>query len=129
MRDVVLKNPFLKMIRNLFLTNRLVLFGRINNISEEQEQEVLDYIKSHYIKESSDYPGPLPEFNQQAALWSSKILFYAAQLVMYREHKASSLTSFFSKFYSSSIDFCNNYIRPVFEIFTEHSKIFGTDRC
>lgn len=91
-------NSFYKMIENLFLTNKLVLFGRINVINSEQEQEVLELLEIHYNNESIGYPNIPPPFEKEAASWSSKILFHAAQLVMYREHSGETLESFFPTF-------------------------------
>lgn len=92
---MILRNPFYKMIENLLLTNTLVLYGQINEITVEQEKEVLEFLESYYQKESINYPNTPPAFDKEAAAWSSKILFYAAQLVMYREHTGDTLSVFF----------------------------------
>ena len=92
---MTLKNPFFKMVEHLLLTNTLVLFGRINKVTVEQEKQVVTLLETYYNKESIDYPGISPQFDQEAAAWSSKVLFYAAQLVMYREHSGDTLSDFF----------------------------------
>jgi len=83
------------MMSNLLTTNKLALFGRINTITEAQELEVLTLLETTYKNESIGYPDTAPDFDKQAASWSSKILFYAAQLVMYRQHSGEQLSSFF----------------------------------
>lgn len=90
--------PFYKMIKNLFETNSLVLFGQISNIPLQQETDVAQFIESYYRDESLGYPAKPLKYDKAAAIWSSKILFHAAQLVMYREHNADSLESFFPKY-------------------------------
>lgn len=91
-------NPFYKMIENLLRTNKIVLFGRMDVISLEQEKQVLELLENHYNRESIGYPNIPPPFEKEAAIWSSKILFYATQLVMYREHSGHSLANFFPRF-------------------------------
>lgn len=86
-----LSNPFYRMIERLLGANELVLFGRINNISEKQSESVLGLLRGYYDKEAKAYPFVAPIFNKEAALWSSKVLFHAAQLLMYREHEADSI--------------------------------------
>ena len=86
------------MVDNLLHTNTLVLYGRIDEVTAEQEEGVVQLLASHYTKASIDYPGTPPQFEKEAAAWSSKILFYAAQLVMYREHSGESLGVFFPKY-------------------------------
>jgi len=86
------------MIDNLFQTEKLVLFGRIDSVSEEEQSEVIKLLEAHFNLESLDYPNPTPLFHRDAAIWSSTILFHAAQLVMYREHNSDSLKNFFPDF-------------------------------
>ena len=81
-------NPMLRTIENLFLTHKLVLFGRIDRVSEQQSNQVLAFLEDFYNEESIDYPSLAPKLHDEVAIWSSKILFHSAQLVMYREHKA-----------------------------------------
>jgi len=95
MQETNQSNPFYKMIKNLFLTNSLVLFGRIDEVTVAQEEQVIWLLEYYYSKEAIGYPDIAPPFDKEAAAWSSKILFYAAQLVMYREHSGDTLVSFF----------------------------------
>ena len=92
------EGSFYKMIKHLFETNSLVLFGQISKISKEKETAVVQFIESYYEDESKGYPYTPLKFDKSAAVWSSKIVFHAAQLVMYREHDAESLESFFPEY-------------------------------
>lgn len=87
-----LSNPFYRMIDRLMGANELVLFGRINDVSEAQSVAVVDLLNKRYVNEAVGYPFVAPTFDKEAATWSSKVLFHAAQLMMYREHEAESLT-------------------------------------
>jgi len=90
--------PFFQTIENLVHTNELVLFGRIEHIEPIQEQLVVKLLEMKYGMVSGNYPHTPPAFDEHAALWSSKILFHAAQLVMYRQHDAESLSNYFPQF-------------------------------
>lgn len=86
------------MLENLFRTNNVVLYGRIDSISEEQELEVVLLLEEMYTYESLGYPEMAPDFNRSAAVWSSKVLYYAAQLVLYREHNEETITDLFTDY-------------------------------
>lgn len=75
-----------------------MLYGRIHQITPAQEQPVIHLLKTTYAEESLGYPFQAPPFHEEAANWSSKILFYTAQLVMYREHDAETLTEIITPF-------------------------------
>ncbi len=92
------ENPFYRMIECLVNTNEVVLYGRIDQVDEHDEQPVVDLLKRTYEEESIGYPFQPPPFDEAAANWSSKILFYTAQLVMYREHDAETLTEIITPF-------------------------------
>lgn len=92
------ENPFYRMIKHLFNNKELVLFGRIDQIKSGLELPVINLLQEKYNDESLGYPYNAPPFDKQSAYWSSKILFYTAQLVMYREHDASALTDIIKPF-------------------------------
>jgi len=91
-------NPFYRMIDCLLKTNEVVLYGRINQINTAHEQPVIKLLASTYMEESQGYPFQAPPFNEAAAIWSSKIVFYTAQLILYREHDANTLTEIITPF-------------------------------
>lgn len=86
------KNPFYRMMECLLKTNEVVLYGRIHQIKPKHELPVIQLLQTIYKEEAADYPFQAPPFNEEAANWSSKLLFYTAQLVLYREHDAETLT-------------------------------------
>lgn len=93
-RSEMNENPFYRMIKNLFLTEDLVLYGQIDTITEAHAAAVLGFLSKFYQEEAVGYPGAAPEFHQASADWSAKILFHASQLVMYRAHSGESLIQF-----------------------------------
>lgn len=86
------KNPFYRMMECLLTTNEVVLYARIDKIKPKHEPAVINLLKTSYEEESIGYPFQAPPFDEAAANWSSKLLFYTAQLVLYREHDAETLT-------------------------------------
>jgi len=98
MQAISKSKPFFQAIENLLDTNELVLFGRIEEIDPKEEALVIGLLRHKYRFEAANYPFVVPPFDEQTALWSSKILFYAAQLVMYREHEADVFSDYFPQF-------------------------------
>ncbi len=88
-------NPFLKMMQRLLLHNELVLYGLVLEVDEDQVLEVIVLLYEIYNVESKNFRGEAPKFDKEAAKWSSKILFHAAQFLMYRDHKPELLENFF----------------------------------
>ena len=95
MQGTHIENPFLQTIQNLFHTNKLVLTGRFHELSPEQAQQVGEFLRQIYQEEAMGYPHTGPLFHEEAALYAAKLLFYAAQLVPHRGHKAEALNRFF----------------------------------
>ena len=108
------------MIEMLIESNEMVLFGRLDEINQEQIAPVLIFLETQYNVECLGYPAIAPSFHQAAASWSSKLLFCAAQLMMYREHSAESLTDMIKPFSSSkstsailTADLCLRYLPSI----------------
>lgn len=80
------------MIHHLFDSNEVVLYGKVDLVDVEHEKPVIELLRKIYYTEALDYPYEPPKFDEKAASWSSKVLFYAAQLVMYRAHDSNSLS-------------------------------------
>jgi len=92
------KNHFYRMIHHLFDSNEVVLYGRVDFVDSDHQMPALDLLRKVYYAEALDYPYEAPTFEESAALWSSKILFYSAQLLMFREHDVSALSDIIEPF-------------------------------
>jgi len=80
-------------------TNEVVLYSRVDQVKPAHEQPVISFLKRTYDEEALGYPFQAPPFNEAAANWSSKMLFYTAQLVLYREHDANTLADIIVPFH------------------------------
>lgn len=56
-----------------------------------QEKEIILYLENEYYREVQDYPFKAPPFDSMAALWASKIVYYAALFVIYRKGSDQSI--------------------------------------
>lgn len=92
------KLPFLETIYHLRTIEQVILYNKMSTISKEEEEEVILFLETEYENEILDYPCVAPEFNREAAGWGAKTVYFAAQLVLYREHKISELDLFLPKY-------------------------------
>jgi MoxR-vWA-beta-propeller ternary system domain bpX4 len=56
---------------------------------------VIDFLLLQYEAELTDYPARPPEFDGDAALWAAKMVYVAAQLILFREHKEEAINDLF----------------------------------
>ncbi len=85
-------NHFLNMIKNLRQNEEILLYNNVLDVSDEHANEVINFLNQEYQKECLNYPNSHPKFNEDAALWAAKIIYNAAQLLLYRQHKETDLT-------------------------------------
>ncbi len=84
-------NLFLKMLRHLRLQEEVMLFGNVIEISQPEETQVMNFLRTEYEREILEYPYTPPPFNPEAALWAAKTIYLAAQLILYRESKLTQV--------------------------------------
>lgn len=89
-------NYFLQVIEHLRKHEEIILYGNILTI--RNETEVCDFLREEYELETKNYPFQPPEFNADAALWSAKIVYISAQLILYRENNKNDLASLISMY-------------------------------
>ena len=85
------KTSFLDTIYHLRTIEQIILYDKLITISKEEETDTVSFLETEYEREILDYPGIAPMFNATAGLWASKTVYFAAQLLLYREHKISDL--------------------------------------
>jgi hypothetical protein len=85
------KTSFLDTIYHLRTTEQIILYDKLITISKEEEIDTISFLETEYEREILDYPGIAPKFNVAAGLWASKTVYFATQLLLYREHKISDL--------------------------------------
>jgi hypothetical protein len=84
-------NLFLKMLQHLRHEEEVMLFGNVIDISKPEETQVVEFLRSAYELESLEYPYTPPSFNPEAALWAAKTIYFAAQLILYRDSKITKV--------------------------------------
>lgn len=84
-------NLYLKMLEHLRVYEEVMLYGNLLEVNAAHEKEAGIYLLSEYAEEQVDFPFVAPTFDETAALWASKIVYRASQLMLYRENKESDL--------------------------------------
>lgn len=85
------KTSFLDTIYHLRTIEQVILYDKLITISKEEETDTVSFLEAEYEREILEYPGTVPAFNQEAALWAAKTVYLAAQLLLNRAHKISDL--------------------------------------
>jgi hypothetical protein len=91
----MIKFPFFQMIQHLREKESVLLFGKLQAISEEELSAVAEFLSQEYQCEALDYPFQPPDFDDNAAIWSAQTIYLAAQLMLYREHRTENLLTLF----------------------------------
>lgn len=97
------KTPFLDTIYHLRSIEQVILYNKIVTVSRIEEIDTASFLETEYENEILEYPGVAPKFNSDASLWAARIVYSAAQLLLYREHKISDLNDFLPE-YKGEID-------------------------
>lgn len=112
--------PFLETIYHVRTIEQMILYNKMTEVSSKEERETILFLESEYENEILDYPGQAPDFHGEAALWGAKILYFAAQLLLFRDHKIEELPVFLPEFKSEinaqvllSADLCLRFLPQI----------------
>lgn len=89
---------FMNMIQSLRQKEEVILYANVLQTGEAEQREVTDFLHREYLIESLDYPSDSFSYNPEAALWGAKTVYFAAQLILYRNHPEKDLRTFFPAF-------------------------------
>ena len=89
------KTPFLETIYRLRSNEEIVIFEKQSATSGAEENEVIFFLETEYGNESVDYAYLAPPFHQPAVLWAAKIIYFGAQLLLFREETAKDIPGTF----------------------------------
>jgi hypothetical protein len=89
------KTPFIETICRLRNSEEIVVFEKQFSTNAAEEKEVAFFLETEYENESADYPFSAPPFNQAAAVWAAKIIYFGAQLLLFREETAKDINALF----------------------------------
>ncbi len=76
---------FTEMITRLYQQGEIVLYNNVLNIPADEALVTGDFLREVYDWEKQNYPFTAPEFDWTAALWSAKVVYFSAQLLLYRQ--------------------------------------------
>ncbi len=88
------------MIKTLRESEEVTLYYKNISSDPEEDQRVVDFLQAEYETEQAEYPGTSPEFDGVAALMAAKIVYVAAQLILFREQKEEALHDLFPADYT-----------------------------
>jgi hypothetical protein len=76
---------FTDMITRLYQYGEIVLYNNVLNILTDEALVTSEFLREVYDWEKKNYPFIPPDFDWTAALWSAKVVYFSAQLLLYRE--------------------------------------------
>lgn len=87
-------HSFLDTIHHLRKEQEVLIYNAMVNISQQEYDEVIDYLGREYENELLEYPSSAPGFDGKAALWGAKIIYFSAQLLLNRKNLPDSVQSY-----------------------------------
>ncbi len=76
----------------------IMLYGHVLYVNEQEAAEVLAFLKHEFQQESLSYPYKVPNFDESSALWAAKLVYIAAQLILYRKDNEADLATLLPNF-------------------------------
>lgn len=92
------KTPFIETIYRLRSNEEVVIFEKQFTTHAAEEKEVAFFLETEYENESADYPFTAPAFHQPSAVWAAKIIYFGAQLILFREETAKDINALFPEY-------------------------------
>ncbi len=117
-----IKLPLLETIYHLRTIEEVILYTKVLQISNKEEMDTLEFLRDEYEKERVNYPFQAPNFNEEAAYWASKIVYFSVQLLLNREDKEKQLQLLLPNFKGTinassclSADLCLRFLPQIVE--------------
>lgn len=117
-----ISTPFFDTISLLRNNEQVLLYTKLMAVPPAEALYVKEFLKNEYEKESTTYPKHFPAFDADAALWASKIIYHASQLILYRENKSTELENILPPFENTitasailSADLCLRFLPHILE--------------
>lgn len=86
--------PFLETIYHLRTIEQIILYNKVMQVTAEEENEIIAFLQNEFEREQLNYPFEAPNFNANAALWASKIVYFSAQFLLNRQNTHKDLNAF-----------------------------------
>jgi len=94
-------NYLFHFIENIRKNQRVILYNNILEIDKDDLSETVSFLKNEYENEKLNYPYHAPNFDTDAAIYSAKITYYIAQLILYRNIDITDTQKYFTPFQKS----------------------------
>lgn len=107
------KYYFLDTLMRLRQAEELVLFHKSFTVDAAEAALVTDFLERSYDEECLSFPEQAPSFNADAALWAAQVLYFTAQLYLFRSDTAKELPALF----------------PVYKRAVDPAAILSADLC
>lgn len=112
--------PLYHSISQIRLQEKVVLYDKMLDISPVDAALVTEYLAAEYAEEVLEYPFSAPEFEEAAALWAAKTLYFACQFMLHRDLDKKDLAQLFtdcptaiSPAAIASVDLCLRFLPDV----------------
>lgn len=92
------KLPFLETIYHLRTIEQVILYDKVMQVSAQEEKETIELLRDEYEKEQLGYPFAAPAFEEKAALWASKIVYFASHFLLHRENTNKDLNQYLPEY-------------------------------
>lgn len=109
--------PLFEMIQSLRTYEEITLSSFTTKTTLQDDAKLVEYLQQEFEKESMDFPSISVQFNDEAALWAAKLIFYASQLVLFRNQSIQQVQRYFQPFVGQksdssilSVDLCLRFL-------------------
>ncbi|WP_192822974.1 hypothetical protein [Rufibacter sp. LB8] len=117
-----MQHPFFQTIDSLRRKEELMLFTKTMEIGAEEEVLVAELLAFEYEKESLNFPFSAPAFTADAALWGARTVYFASQLLLYREQPGTEIPLLLPEYNKPptaaamfSADLCLRFLPPLLQ--------------
>jgi len=114
------ENLILNCIHHLRTDEELLIDYSNSLVADVHEKDLVLYLQREFENEQLEYPINKLEFSSKAALWSAKVVYKAANLLLNREEEPKDLSIFFSLFDEKltggqilSVDLCLRFLPAI----------------
>ena len=92
------KAPFAETVYRLRNNEELIIFEKNLSIKATEETYVNDFLEAEYDNEALDYPYTAPVFDAGASMWAARIIYFSAQLLLFREETTRDIPVLFAAY-------------------------------
>ncbi|WP_156169252.1 hypothetical protein [Kordia jejudonensis] len=92
------KNNILQTIHHLRASGQFVLYTNKPKVTKNELDDLGSFLAQEYENEALNYPFESPEFDEEAAIWGAKMIYFGAQFLGHRHDEPKDLNQYFEEF-------------------------------